>query len=523
MAKNNIFVEKYNMPLLGTLIKKAYQLKDRPALRKTKISPLITQYTVLRKLLSKAQITAFGEHYNFSGLLDADNTLQEFQKNIPVFDYGKMFQDWWYRSLNGETFVSWPGKVKYFALTSGTSDASSKQIPVTSDMLKSIKKASFRQLVSASRYDFPIEFFEKGILMIGGSTHLNLNGSYLEGDLSGISAGNIPFWFQHFYKPGRRISRERDWATKLDDIVKSAPKWDIGIIVGVPAWIQIILERIIKEYQLNDIHDIWPNLNVYVHSGVAFAPYKKSFAKLFKHPIIYNESYLASEGYIAYQNQPDNLGMKMILDNGIFYEFVPFNDHNFDEEGNIKANPEVLHIGQVNEKDEYALLLSNNAGAWRYLIGDTIKFISIEDSEIIITGRTKHFLSICGEHLSLDNITRAMELTQQDLDIEVGEFTVMGVEHGSLWAHEWHIGIDEEADPFVIKDKLDHYLNKLNDDYRVERMEAIKDVRVKIIPTSMFSNWMKIKGKEGGANKFPRVLKNQVKLDWLAYIKQKGY
>jgi len=511
------------MPLLGTLIKKAYQIKDRPALRKAQLSPINAQKAVLEKLLSKAQFTAFGEHYHFSDILHHRDPLQEFQSHIPVFDYSKMFQDWWYRSLNGETFVSWPGKVKYFALTSGTSEASSKQIPVTGDMLKSIKKASLRQLVSASRYDFPIEFFQKGILMIGGSTHLNINGSYLEGDLSGISAGNIPFWFQHFYKPGKKISRERDWATKLDEIVKSAPKWDIGVIVGVPAWIQIILERIIKAHKLKDIHDLWPNLKVYVHSGVSFAPYKKSFEKLFKQPIIYNESYLASEGYIAYQNQPEDAGMKLILDNGIFFEFIAFNDDNFDEEGNIKEQAQVLHIGQVKEAEEYALLLSNNAGAWRYLIGDTIKFTSLENSEIIITGRTKHFLSICGEHLSLDNISRAMELSQRELDIEVGEFTVMGIEHGSLWAHEWHIGTNCKVDPLLIKEKLDRHLCKLNDDYRVERMEAIKDIKVKIIPCDVFSQWMKINGKEGGANKFPRVLKNHVKQDWLNYLKKEGY
>ncbi len=511
------------MPLLGTLIKKAYQIKDRPALRETKVSPIEIQDKELKKLLTKAQITAFGEHYDFSKLLRSIDTVEDFQKSVPVFDYNKMFQAWWYRSLNGETYVSWPGKVKYFALTSGTSEASSKQIPVTGDMLKSIKKASFRQLVSASRYDFPIEFFQKGILMIGGSTHLNLNGSYLEGDLSGISAGNIPFWFQHFYKPGRRISKERDWATKLDEIVKSAPKWDIGIIVGVPAWIQIILERIIEEHNLKSIHDIWPNLNVYVHSGVAFAPYKKSFDKLFARPIIYNESYLASEGYVAYQDQPEDSGMKLILDNGIFFEFVPFNDNNFDEDGNIKEKPEVLHIGQINDKDEYALLLTNNSGAWRYLIGDTIKFKSVEKSHIIITGRTKHFLSICGEHLSMDNINRAMELTQQDLDIEVGEFTVMGVEHGSLWAHEWHVCTNSSIDAIQVERSLDSHLNTLNDDYRVERMEAIKDVTVKLIPTEVFAKWMKIKGKEGGANKFPRVLKNKMKSDWLEFIKQEGY
>jgi hypothetical protein len=511
------------MPVLGTLIKKAYQLKDRPALKKTKVNAVDLQIKELKKLLSAAQFTSFGEHFDFNKILSSTALIHQFQNQIPVFDYSKMFKDWWYRALNGETFVSWPGRVKYFALTSGTSEASSKQIPVTPDMLKSIKKASLRQLVSASRYDFPIEFFEKGILMIGGSTHLNLNGSYLEGDLSGISAGNIPFWFQHFYKPGRRISKERDWSTKLDEIVKSAPKWDIGIIVGVPAWIQIILEKIIERYQLNTIHDIWPNLNVYVHSGVAFAPYKKTFEKLFAHPIIYNESYLASEGYIAYQNHPGDSGMRLVLDNGLFFEFVPFNDKNFDEEGNIAEHPEVLHIGQVNENEEYALLLSSNAGAWRYMIGDTIKFTSLEENQIIITGRTRHFLSICGEHLSLDNISRAVELCQQDFDIEIGEFTVMGVAHGSLWAHEWHIGMDETFDEEEIAQKLDEHLGTLNDDYRVERMEAIKSVSVKVFPNSLFNKWMKLKGKEGGANKFPRVLKGQMKEDWLSFIKQEGY
>ncbi len=511
------------MPLLGNLIKKAYQLKDRPELMKKHQSPLAVQEAELKKLIKKAQITSFGEHYNFAEILQTSQSIESFQQRVPVFDYSKMYREWWYRSLNGETYVSWPGKVKYFALTSGTSEASSKQIPVTKEMLNSIKKASLRQLVSASRYDFPIEFFEKGILMIGGSTHLNLNGSYLEGDLSGISAGNIPFWFQHFYKPGRRISKERDWATKLNEIVKSAPKWDIGIMVGVPAWIQIILERIIETYGLKNIHEIWPNLSVYVHSGVSFAPYKKRFETLFGKPMIYNESYLASEGFMAYQNHPMDTGMKLLLNNGLFFEFVPFNHRNFDDEGNMLENPEVLHIGQVDEQQEYALLISSNAGAWRYLIGDTIRFTSVKNSEIIITGRTRQFLSICGEHLSLENISRAMELTQSDLNLNIGEFTVMGVEHGTLWAHEWHVGLDEPADALIIKKHLDEHLNILNDDYRVERMEAIKDVTVKIIPNALFSKWMKMKGKEGGAHKFPRVLKNHVKTEWLNFIKSEGY
>jgi len=162
-------------------------------------------------------------------------------------------------------------------------------------MLRAIKRASFSQLSGTVNYDFSIDFFEKGILMIGGSTHLQYNGTYFEGDLSGITAGNIPFWFQHFYKPGRRISKTPDWATKLDEMVKMAPEWDISIIVGVPAWVQILMERIIKEHKVKTIHDIWPNLAVYVHSGVSFKPYLKSFEKLIARPLVFNESYLASE------------------------------------------------------------------------------------------------------------------------------------------------------------------------------------------------------------------------------------
>lgn len=260
------------MPILGSIIKKAYELRKIPIDQKQKkqTDPYQTQLKTLKKLLKRAQFTSFGEYYNFSDFLRNGDTVKSFQEQIPVYDYNLMFRKWWYRALNDEAFVSWPGRVKYFALTSGTSEASSKQIPVTGDMIRAIRRASIRQLVSTVNYNLPIDFFEKGILMIGGSTHLQYNGSYYEGDLSGISAGNLPFWFQHFYKPGKRISKERDWSTKLDEIVRKAKSWDIGVIVGVPAWIQIILEKIIDHYKVNTIHDIWPNLSIYVHSGVSF-------------------------------------------------------------------------------------------------------------------------------------------------------------------------------------------------------------------------------------------------------------
>lgn len=506
------------MPILGSIIKKAYELRNLPAELKGNVNATKAQRKVLVKLLKKAQHTAFGEHYKFSDVLKEEGLYQSFKQSVPVFDYNSMFKNWWYRSINGEAYVSWPGRVKYFALTSGTSEASSKQIPVTSDMIRAIRKVSIRQLVSTVRYDFPLEFYQKGILMIGGSTHLNFNGTYYEGDLSGISAGNLPFWFQHFYKPGKRISKERDWQTKLDEIIKKAKDWDIGVIVGVPAWIQIIIEKVISHYGLKNIHEIWPNLSIYVHSGVAIDPYINSLEKLFGKEVIYSESYLASEGYIAYQVDHSKRSMRLVLDNGIFYEFVPFNDDNFDSEGNILQNPETVCITDVEENKEYALLLTSCAGAYRYMIGDTIKFTDKAKSEIAITGRTKHFLSICGEHLSQENMNRAIKMLQDELGVQINEFTVAGIRYESMFAHKWYLGTNDFIDPAVAKEKIDGYLNVLNDDYRVERLEAIKEIFVEILPIKTFYDYMKKEGKSGGAHKFPRVLKNKNLTKWEEYL-----
>ncbi len=510
------------MPILGSIIKKAYELRKIPIDQKKRkqTDHYVTQLKTFKKLLKKAQYTSFGEHYNFTEILRQRDFVRAFQQKVPVYDYNLMFRKWWYRALNGESFVSWPGRVRYFALTSGTSEASSKQIPVTADMIRAIRRASIRQLVSSVNYNLPIDFYEKGFLMIGGSTHLQYNGTYYEGDLSGISAGNLPFWFQHFYKPGKRISKERDWTTKLDEIVRKAKNWDIGVIVGVPAWIQIMLERIIEHYKVSNIHEIWPNLSIYVHSGVSFGPYVKSFEKLFGKKVFYQESYLASEGYIAFQSGLGDGKMQLILDNCIFYEFIPFNDTNFDGDGNLLSDPEALTIREVEEGKEYALLLSTCSGAWRYLIGDVVRFTSKANAEIVITGRTKHFLSICGEHLSLDNLSRAIEMMENELNTEVREFTVAGVKYGTMFAHQWYLGCDEPLDAALARNKIDGFLKVLNDDYRVERIEAIREVMVDVLPSKVFADWMKIRGKEGGANKFPRVLKGDLLREWQNYLQE---
>ena len=509
------------MPIIGSIIKRAIELRSLSTKENLKsFDGCKAQQAILKKLLRKAQFTHFGEAYGFSDILRSKNVVAEYQRRVPVYDYNAIHKKWWYRSLNGEPFVTWPGRVKYFALSSGTSEASSKYIPITNDVLKSIKRTSVRQLLSLAQYNFPPSFFEKGkgILMLGGSTHLQFNGTYYAGDLSGITTGNIPFWFQFFYKPGIRISKERDWPTKLEEIVREAKNWDIGVIVGVPAWLQILLEKIIDRYNLNTIHDIWPNLSIYVHGGVSIAPYVKGLERLMAKPITYMETYLASEGFIAYQKRPNVDSMQMSLDTGLFFEFIPFNDSNFDSTGNLVKNPDAITLKDVEEGKEYALLISSNAGAWRYLIGDTIKFTSKKLNEIRITGRTKHFLSLCGEHLSQENMTRAVEMMGNELNADIREFTVAGIKYGSLFAHKWFLGTDDQLDPDAARESIDNNLKQLNDDYRVERIEAIKDVIVEVLPSKVFYSWMRDHGKEGAQNKFPRVVKTKQLDEWELYI-----
>lgn len=506
------------MPIIGSIIKTAIELRSKMPLEINTTDGYNAQRKVLKRLLQKASYTAFGEYYKFTDILKEKNFLKAFKERVPIHDYNSIYKQWWYRSLNGESYVTWPFKVKYFALSSGTSEASSKYIPVTNAMLRSIKKTSMRQLFSLAQYDFPKEFYEKGILMLGGSTHLNFNGTYYEGDLSGITTGNLPFYFQHHYKPGKRISKERDWNTKLDEITKKAKDWDIGVIVGVPAWNQILIEKIIEYYNLKTIHDLWPNLSIFVHGGVAFEPYKIGFEKLIKKPLTYIETYLASEGFVAFQTKP-NSNMQLVVDNGLFFEFVPFNETNFDSENNIKPDAKTLNIEEVEEGKDYALLLSSNAGAWRYLIGDTIKFTNKEQNEIIITGRTKHYLSLCGEHMSQENMNRAIKMLEDKRNIVIREFTIAGIKYDSLFAHKWFLGTDDFIDPEEAKNILDESLKILNDDYRVERTAALKEVIVEILPSKTFYDWMKKQGKEGSQNKFPRILKNKQFEEWEEFIK----
>ncbi len=489
------------------------------ALRLPANSPRRQQLKVLKKLLKKARFTEFGQQYLFDEILFSKHPGKKFQELVPASNYNKIYKDWWHKTLEGIPDVCWPDKIKFYALSSGTSEAASKYIPITKDLLRGNRIVMIKQLLSLRTYeDIPVRSVSRGWLMIGGSTSLQKGRGYYSGDLSGITAKKVPFWFSPFYKPGKKIAREKDWTKKLEEIVEEAPKWDIGFIVGVPAWIQLCMEKIIERYQVKTIHDIWPNLAFFVHGGVSFEPYKKGFEKLLAKPLTYIETYLASEGFIAYQDRQHAKGMKLVTNEHIFFEFVPFNDDNFDAEGNMADKPEALMIHEVEEGRDYALLLSTAAGAWRYLIGDTIRFTDKERCEIVITGRTKHYLSLVGEHLSVENMTKAIQLTSEELNISIPEFTVAGVPAGNFFAHHWYIACDDNANAAIIEAKIDSHLKELNDDYAVERKSALKEIRVTVLKENIFMEFMQALGKVGGQHKFPRVLKGKLLQDWQQFV-----
>ena len=478
------------------------------------------QLRVLKKLLKKARFTAFGQQYHFDQALLSKHPGKKFQELVPIHDYNKIYDEWWKQTLDGTPDVAWPGKIKYYALSSGTSEAASKYIPVTSDLLRSNMVNYLRQLISLVRYEEAnMRAMTKGFLILGGATDLKKGkAGWYAGDLSGILAKRRPFWFQTFYKPGGRIAAISDWNQKLQEIVEQAPHWDIGYLVGVPAWCQMLMEMVIERYKLNHIHEIWPNLSFFVHGGVAFEPYKKGFEKLLGKPIVYVENYLSSEGFIGFKTREHALGMQLILNNNIFFEFIPFDESNFDADGNPYPEAAVKMIHEVEEGKEYALLMSTNAGAWRYLIGDTIRFTDIERSEIVITGRIKHFLSLTGEHLSVDNMNKAIELVSNELNISIPEYTVIGFPYQSFFAHRWYVATDDKVDANLLRTKIDQHLRVLNDDYAIERDSALKEVFLEVLPEQKFLEFMSVKGKLGSQHKFPRVMKGKMLADWERFL-----
>ncbi|XWW47889.1 GH3 auxin-responsive promoter family protein [Fibrella sp. USSR17] len=503
------------MAVFGELLKKAI---DVYGFVTSEPEPTKAQREVLRNLLTKARLTAFGKKHNFSDLLATPDPVAAFQQHVPIHDYDKLYADWWHYLLDGHQNVTWPGGQSYFALSSGTT-STSKSIPVTDDMLDSIRKSGIQQVMSLKNFDLPADFFEKQIMMLGSSVSLIEKDDHQEGEISGISAANIPAWFRGYYKPGVEIASITDWDERVQRIAREAPQWDIGSLSGIPSWIEMMLKEVIAHNRLNTIHDIWPNLQVYTSGGVALDPYRKSLETLLAKPLTYIDTYLTSEGYLATQKRPDTSSMALIVDNGIFFEFVPFVDENMDDEGRVRQDATVLSLEQADENVDYVLLISTVSGAWRYMIGDTVMITDKQRAEIKITGRTKHFLNVVGEQLSVHQMNAAMQTMQQQFDIEIKEFVVSAIRKNGEYINKWVVGANKVVDGQALATSLDNALADSNKNYKVARSKSLKGVEADVIPVEHFYRWSEDFKKLGGQTKIPRVMKEDDFLAFDEYVK----
>ena len=335
------------MAIFGSIIKSLIDLKGTLTPEGEAVKD---QEEVLIGLLKKAKDTAFGKHYKFEQILESDDVRKTFAETVPYFDYNKIDKEWWHRYHEGEENVTWPGKPPYFAISSGTTGKSSKRIPVTEEMVEAIRKAGIKQVSALSNFDLPPDFFEKEIMMLGSSTDLQKEGDHKEGEISGISASRIPFWFKGYYKPGEEISKIDEWDDRVEMIAENAKDWDIGALSGIPSWMELMLKKIIEHHNLNNIHEIWPNLQVYTSGGVAFEPYEKSFKALLGKPVQVIDTYLASEGFLALQDRPNTHSMKLVTDNGIYFEFVPFKPDYINQDGSLTGDAPVIPLMRLKRK-----------------------------------------------------------------------------------------------------------------------------------------------------------------------------
>ncbi len=507
------------MPIIGKLIKKTNEISYKRSLNKSK--EYYHQVITLVKLLEKAKKTKFGKTYNYKDILFEDEVVEGFQSNVPITEYNDFYDNWLKDCIEGKRDIIWPGRIRHYALSSGTTGSPSKRIPITIQTIRSFQKTTMKQLTTLHELNLPDAFYEASFLVVGGSTKLTKTPTHIEGDLSGILKKYTSPVVAPFTKPGERITKLKDWNQKLELMVEKAPEWNIGTVAGVPSWCILLMEKVIERYNLKTIHDIWPNFQIYMHGGVFMAPYESRLKKVLGKEIYAMDTYLASEGYFGYQVSPDRKGMELLLTNGIFFEFVPFNSDYFKDDGTLQNQYQAMTLNEVEEKVDYALVISTNSGLWRYMIGDLVRFVDKERFEIIITGRIKQFVSLVGEHLSLDNINNAINSVGKEGDTDYTEFCLYADE--VELRHYWFIGCDNETNEVDVMKKLDAKISELNDDYASSRKYNLKDPILKVIPTKAFYGFLESIGKLGAQNKFPRVLNDNQKEKWLNYLKDKKY
>jgi hypothetical protein len=462
--------------------------------------PHETQQELLRKLIVKGKNTDWGKHYGYSGI----QTLEDYKNNVPVQSYEAIFPSI-EKIMKGEQNILWPSEIKWFSKSSGTTNAKSKFIPVSKEALQDCHYKGGKDLISLYFNNYPqSEMFSGKGLAIGGSYVSNpQNSNSYYGDVSAVIMQNLPLWAQVVRTPNLKIALMDEWEQKIEKIATVTINKNVTNISGVPTWTIVLLEKILQMRGKENIHEIWPNFEVFFHGAVAFEPYKAIFRKLFPRGINYVETYNASEGFFGIQDRLDSEDMLLMLDYGVYYEFIPMEEYE-------NEHPKTVGLDQVVLNKNYAMVITTNAGLWRYKIGDTIKFTSLSPYRIRITGRTKHFINAFGEELIIENaeaaITRACDQTKS----AITNFTAAPVyfDGSQKGRHEWVIEFSKEPDDLeLFVSILDNTLKEVNSDYEAKRYKDIALLKplVRKVGEGTFYNWMKRRGKLGGQNKVPRL------------------
>ncbi len=472
--------------------------------------PLEVQEELFRRMLKTAAHTSFGKAHDFNHI----KIYSEFKQKVPLQTYEGLKKDV-DQLIAGEKNLLWPGTTSWFAKSSGTTSHRSKFIPVTKDSLFECHYKGGKDLLALYYTNYPDrKLYNAKHLIIGGSAKINPIGvnSYL-GDLSAIIVKNLPWWAEIRRTPSREIALMDDWEKKLDKMAKQTIKQDVCIIAGVPSWTLVLCNRILEITGKKNLKEVWPNLELFMHGGVSFLPYKKEFERLIPDSSMhYIETYNASEGFFGIQDDPNSDDLLLMLDYGIFYEFIPMSS--FD---GVKSK-EVITLSEVELNTNYALVISTNGGLWRYILGDTISFTSLLPYKFKITGRTQSFINCFGEEVIVDNAEKAIYEACKKTNSILKEYTVAPkfMSDNAKGAHEWVIEfISEPKDLMEFNVILDTKLRDTNSDYDTKRTKdlALEMPIVHLVPNGTFDRWLQAKGKLGGQNKVPRLSNNRTILE----------
>lgn len=469
--------------------------------------PVEVQKELYTQLVRTARKTEFGQQYGFRDL----KNIHEYKARIPIFTY-EDFYPYINKLLNGQQNVTWPTEIKWFAKSSGTTNAKSKFIPVSQEALTDCHFKGGKDMLSIYFNNHPdSKMFTGRGLAIGGSQQINQfdsNSNSYYGDVSAVIMSNLPFWAQLARTPKLEIALMSEWEEKIEKMASTTIKENVTNIVGVPTWTVVLLQRILEITGQKHIHEVWPNLEVFIHGAVSFEPYEAVFKKLIpSKKMNYLETYNASEGFFGIQDQNDSRDLLLMLDYGIFYEFIPI--ENVDDD-----HPVTLGLEEVELNKNYALVISTNSGLWRYMIGDTVKFTCLDPFRIRISGRTKHFINAFGEELIVENAELAIKKACEETNAIIGDYTAgpRYIDMGNKGGHEWIIEFNEQPsnkESFV--EVLDSTLKAANSDYEAKRYKelALEAPIVHIAKPGTFHKWMKKRGKLGGQHKVPRLSNNR--------------